>query len=143
MSVESEHIRPTATGLFMTELLIAVGIFSLCAAVCLGLFAKAEVVRQDCADQDHAVEAAKSAAAAFRVCGWREDLPELSGGSEEDGVVTILYDEKWQSTGEEAAYTLTLTPVPEEKPCPEAELRVTRRDGTELLCWRVAALEAA
>ncbi len=39
-------------------------------------------------------------------------------------------------------YALTLTPVLE-KPCPEAELRVTRSGGTELLCWRVAALEAA
>jgi len=136
MSVESDRIRPTATGLFMTELLIAVGIFSLCAAVCLGLFAKAEVVRQDCADQDNAVEAAKSAAAAFRSCGWR------SGANGEDGVVTILYDNEWQPVEDEAAYTLTLTPV-SEKPCPEAELRVTRRDGTELLCWRVAALEAA
>jgi len=141
MSVESDRIRPTATGLFMTELLIAVGIFSLCAAVCLGLFAKAEVVRQDCADQDHAVEAAKSAAAAFRLRGWGDSLPELSG-SEEDGIVTIHYDGDWRPAEEEAVYSLTLTPVPE-APCPQAELRVTRRDGTELLCWRVAALEAA
>ncbi len=140
--MEKEPIRPTATGLFMTELLIAVGIFALCAAVCLGLFVKAETVSQDCADQDRAVEAAKSAAAAFRLCGWRGELAEVSGGTEENGVVTVCYDEDWRSAGEEAVYTLTLTPVPD-KPCPEAELRVTRRDGTELLCWRVAALEAA
>ncbi len=140
--MEKDRIRPTATGLFMTELLIAVGIFALCAAVCLGLFAKAETVSQDCADQDRAVEAAQSAAAAFRLCGWQEELAEVSGGSEENGVVTISYDGEWQPTAADAAYTLTLTPVPE-KPCPEAELRVTRHDGTELLCWRVAALEAA
>jgi len=126
----------------MTELLIAVGSFALCAAVCLGLFAKSETISQDCFDQDRAVEVAKSAAAAFRLCGWQEELAEVSGGNEEDGVVTIYYDGDWQPTGKETAYTLTLTPVPE-KPCPEAELRVTRRDGTELLCWRVAALEAA
>jgi len=126
----------------MTELLMAVGIFALCAAVCLGLFAKAETVSQDCADQDRAVEAARSAAAAFRLCGWQKELAEVSGGSEENGVVTIPYDGDWQPTEGEAAYSLTLTPVPE-KPCPEAELRVTRNDGTELLCWRVAALEAA
>jgi len=142
MSVEKEHIRPTATGLFMTELLIAVGIFALCAAVCLGLFAKAEVISQDCADQDRAVEAAKSVAAVFRLYGWQEELSELSGASEQDGVMTILYDKDWKPAGGEAAYALTLTPVPE-KPCPEAELRVTRSGGTELLCWRVAALEAA
>jgi len=140
--MEKERIRPTATGLFMIELLLAVGIFALCAAVCLGLFAKAETVSQDCADQDRAVEAAKSAAAVFRLWGWQEELAEASGGSEEDGVVTICYNGDWQPAEGEAAYTLTLTPVPE-KPCPEAELRVTRRDGTELLCWRVAALEAA
>jgi len=126
----------------MTELLISVGIFTLCAAVCLGLFVKAEIVSQDCADQDQAVEAAKSAAAAFRLCGWQRELAEVSGGSEENGVVTIYYDGDWQPAGGEAAYTLTLTPVLE-RPCPEAELRVTRHDGTELLCWRVAALEAA
>jgi len=142
MSMENDRIRPTATGLFMTELLITVGIFSLCAAVCLGLFAKAEIIRQDCDDQDHAVEAAKSAAAAFRSCGWGDDLSEVSGGIEEDGIVTILYDREWQPTGDDAAYTLTLTPVSEQS-CPEAELRVARQDGAELLCWRVAALEAA
>ncbi len=141
MNVERERVRPTATGLFMTELLIAVGVFALCAAVCLGLFAKAETVSQDCADQDRAVEAAKSAAAVFRMCGWEDDLLELSGGSEENGTVTIHYDGDWQPAGEDIAYSLTLTPV-EGKPCQEAELRVTRRDGTELLCWRVAALKA-
>ncbi len=142
MNVERERIRPTATGLFMTELLIAVGIFALCAAVCLGLFAKAETVSQDCADQDRAVEAAKSAAAVFRLYGWGDGLSELSGGNEEDGSVAIHYDGDWQPAEGDAAYSLTLTPV-EGKPCPEAELRVTRDDGTELLCWRVAALEAA
>ncbi len=140
--MERERVRPTATGLFMIELLIAVGIFALCAAVCLGLFAKAETVSQYCADQDRAVEAARSAAAVFRLCGWGDDLPELSGGSEENGSLTIHYDEDWRPAEGESAYSLTLTPVPE-TPCPEAELRVIRRDGTELLCWRVAALEAA
>ncbi len=139
--MESVRIRATATGLFMAEFLIAVGIFSLCAAICFGLFAKAEIVRQDCADQDHAVEAAKSAAAAFRSCGWGKDLAAVSGGVEEDGVVTVLYDGEWKPVEGEAAFTLTLTPV-QGKPCPEAELRVTRQDGTELLCWCVAALEA-
>jgi len=126
----------------MIELLTAVGIFALCAAVCMGLFAKAETISQDCADQDRAVEAARSAAAVFRLYGWGDDLLELSGGVEENGNVTVRYDREWRSAQGDPAYTLTLAPVPE-KPCPEAELRVTRSDGKELLCWRVAALEGS
>ena len=33
-----ERIKPTRSGLFAIELLIAVGVFSLCAAICVGLF---------------------------------------------------------------------------------------------------------
>ena len=41
-----ERIRPTRSGLFMIELLIAVGVFTLCAAVCVGLFVRSEVMRR-------------------------------------------------------------------------------------------------
>ena len=45
-----ERIRPTRSGLFMIELLIAVGVFTLCAAVCVGLFVRSEVMSRESAD---------------------------------------------------------------------------------------------
>ena len=45
-----ERIRPTKSGLFAIELLIAVGVFSLCAAICVGLFVRSEVMSQESAD---------------------------------------------------------------------------------------------
>ena len=35
-----ERIKPTRSGLFAIELLISIGVFSLCAAICVGLFVR-------------------------------------------------------------------------------------------------------
>ena len=64
-----ERIKPTKSGLFAIELLIAVGVFSLCAAICVGLFVRSEIISQDSADLNQAVTAARSASECFKAAG--------------------------------------------------------------------------
>lgn len=76
-----ERIKPTRSGLFAIELLIAVGVFSLCAAICVGLFVRSEVMSQDSADLNRAVAEARSAAECFKAVGGDlEKTAELTGG---------------------------------------------------------------
>ena len=76
-----ERIKPTRSGLFAIELLIAVGVFSLCAAICVGQFVRSEVMSQDSADLNRAVAEARSAAECFKAVGGDlEKTAELTGG---------------------------------------------------------------
>ena len=103
-----ERIRPTKSGLFAIELLIAVGIFSLCAAICMGLFVRSEVMSQEAADLNRAVSAARSAAECYKAAGGDlEKTAELTGGGVLDaGTLFIEFDESWQplSAGEAGVF---------------------------------------
>lgn len=155
-----ERIRPTKSGLFAIELLIAVGIFSLCAAICVGLFVRAEVMSQDAADLNRAVSAARSAAECYKAVGGDLDrTAELTGGRVEKGRLVLAYDQDWQplgecATGELRLFLLELTPR-EAEGYAAAELRVTgplteesfliedvlEKEGEALLSWDVASRE--
>ena len=50
-----ERIRPTRSGLFSIELMIAVGVFVFCSAICIGLFVRSEHISRDSADLVQAV----------------------------------------------------------------------------------------
>lgn len=150
------RIRPTKSGLFAIELLIAVGIFSLCAAICMGLFVRSEVMSQDAADLNRAVGAARSAAECYKAAGGDlEKTARLTGGEALDaGTLFIEFDESWQPlpAGEAGAFELTiarsLPPAGESPGYAGALLEVKRfaRSGSEaagesLLTWDIAALE--
>ena len=130
-----ERIRPTRSGLFAIELLIAVGIFSLCAAICVGLFVRSEIISQDSADLDLAVPEARSAAECFKAAGGDlEETARLTGGELVQDVLHLRYDENFE---------LVLTPVQEDGYI-SAVLSV-KRTGTneDILVWDIAVLEAA
>ena len=130
-----ERIKPTRSGLFAIELLIAVGIFSLCAAICVGLFVRAEVMSRDSADLNRAVTEARSAAECFKAAGG--DLKEtarLTGGELAGDMLLLRYD---------GIFELTLSPVREDGYI-SAVLSVKRTDtNEEILVWDIAVLEAA
>ena len=132
-----ERIRPTRSGLFAIELLIAVGIFTLCAAICVGLFVRSELMSRDSADLDRAVAEARSAAECFKAAGG--DLAEtarLTGGELAGAGETLLlrYDEDFE---------LTLTPARKDG-YTSAALSARRTDtGEEILAWDIAVLEEA
>lgn len=150
------RIRPTKSGLFAIELLIAVGIFSLCAAICMGLFVRSEVMSQDAADLNRAVSAARSAAECYKAAGGDlEKTARLTGGEALDAdTLFIEFDESWQPlpAGEDGAFELTiarnLPPAGASPGYAGALLEVKRytRSGSEaagesLLAWDIAALE--
>ncbi len=96
----AERIKPTRSGLFAIELLIAVGVFSLCAAICVGLFVRSEVMSQDSADLNHAVSEARSVADCFKAAGGdMEKTAELTGGSLVDGKLRLIYNGGWEKIG--------------------------------------------
>ena len=130
-----ERIRPTRSGLFAIELLIAVGIFSLCAAICVGLFVRSEIMSQDSADLDRAVTEARSAAECFKAAGGDlEETARLTGGELAQDVLHLRYDENFE---------LVLTPVQEDGYI-SAVLSVRRTDADEeIFVWDIAVLEAA
>ena len=150
-----ERIKPTRSGLFAIELLIAVGVFSLCAAICVGLFVRSEVMSQDSADLNRAVAEARSTAECFKAAGGDlEKTAELTGGEVLDGdALFIEFDENWQKLPAGGQGTFELTIVPEQPPAggfldyTRALLEVkryTRAEGEAvgegILLWDIAAL---
>ena len=148
-----ERIKPTRSGLFAIELLIAVGIFSLCAAICVGLFVRAEVMSRDSADLNRAVSEARNAAECFKAAGGDlEETARLTGGGlAAGGKLYLEYDANWNKLdpGATGAYELLLISVPGDGYA-GASLSVIRYDvrdgfdpGEEILVWDIAVLEAA
>ena len=141
-----ERIRPTRSGLFMIELLIAVGVFTLCAAVCVGLFVRAEVMSRESADLTRAVAEARSVAECWKAAGGDfEKTAELCGGTVEQDTLVIGFDRNWEQTASasDAAFFAMMEPVAADGYA-AATLRVVRREngGEALLNWNdLAALE--
>lgn len=120
------------TTLFLIELIVAVGVFSLCAAVCLSLFASAKRMTAESAALNSAALSAQSAAECFKAESG--DLARcaaiLGAETAENGtVLRVYYDERWQAAGaSRAAYVLTLSAQPAygeaDRPVRTAEVRV-------------------
>ena len=147
-----ERIKPTKSGLFAIELLIAVGVFSLCAAICVGLFVRSEIISQDSADLNQAVTAARSASECFKAAGGDlQRTAELTGGEVSNGVLFLEFDGDWQKlpAGEPGTFELTMTLQTAESDSYSSALldvkRWTRSEtetvGESFLVWEFAALE--
>lgn len=147
-----ERIKPTRSGLFAIELLISVGVFSLCAAICVGLFVRSEVMSQDSANLNRAVTEARSAAECFKAAGGdMEETVRLTGGEVAAGTLFLEYDENWNKLGPgtTGTFELTLQPAPEDG-YTSASLSVKRYDGKDrdaagedILVWDIAVLEVS
>jgi len=137
-----ERIRPTKSGLFAIELLIAVGVFTLCAAICMGLFVRAEVMSRDSADLTRAVNEARSVAECWKAAGG--DLSrtaELLDGTAEGNALLLRFDSDWNRVGDGGEFQIELLPESgSAEGLREADLSVTRGDA-QLLDWSVTALE--
>lgn len=154
-----ERIRPTRSGLFMIELLIAVGVFTLCAAICVGLFVRSEVMSRESADLTRAVAEARNVSECWKATGGDSDkTAELCGGTAGvGGRILLRYDGDWnkmESGDYGETFQLYLTPnsatnaefgtgFPDEPGMAAAVVSVVREGSTRLLSWDVVALEAA
>ena len=139
--------RSSSSGLLMLELLICIGVFALCAALCTALFAKADAISRNNAHRDQAVTRARAAAEVYRACGG--DLIEAGeqlGGEIVQGMLILTYDQDWDlaEDGEIAAFTLDLLGTAQEDGWREAALTVHAADAeAPILSWTVAAWEVA
>lgn len=151
-----ERIKPTRSGLFAIELLISIGVFSLCAAICVGLFVRSEVISQTSSDLSRAVSEARSAAECYKAAGGNlEKTADLTGGTLENGTLRLYYDQDWQKagdcgTGVELLFLLELIPeLPAETGLAAARLEISGPAAAEdlpaepILSWEIAALEVA
>ena len=147
-----ERIKPTRSGLFAIELLISVGVFSLCAAICVGLFVRSEVMSQDSANLNQAVTVAKNAAECFKAAGGdMAKTAQLTGGKLAGNTLFLEYDEHWNMLDPGTAGTFELILSASAKSgYTGASVSVKRFDardgiagGVELLSWDIAALEVA
>ena len=160
----TERIRPTRSGLFAIELLIAVGIFTLCAAICVGLFVRAEVLSRESEELTHAVNSAKNIAEVYKASeGELEKTAELLGEGNaagtlvtdkgESGIMLSLEDEggiRYELTpdgpfvlsenGGSAENVENASGQAAERGVLYARLTAINEEGEELLSWRIAAL---
>jgi len=84
------------SGLFLIELIIAVGFFALASAVCIQLFATAHNLRTRSFGLQMAVVSAQSAAESFKATGANAHrMSELLGGDLIGTRLTLGYDENW------------------------------------------------
>lgn len=142
------RVRPTRAGLFFIELMIAVGVFAFCAAICIGLFTSAEKTSRSDMDLVQAMNVARDAGEYFKAA--HGDLRETAGmtqGYVEDGELTLLYDEDWQQVspiqGDGAVFRLSLCPDREGEGYLVASIQVfvQGEEDAPMLSWEVAALE--
>jgi hypothetical protein len=138
--------RNDRSGLLMLELLLAVGIFSFCAAVCVGLFVKADAISRESADLDWAVSEAQNVAELFKFTGGSvEETAALAGGWMEGNTLRIAYDgdRVRLPSADGASYTLELAETSADAGVTEATVTVWGQEEAPILRWSIAAWEAA
>ena len=141
-----DRIRPTRSGLFSIELMIAIGVFALCAAICVGLFVRSEVSSRQSADRVRAAAEARSVSECYKAAGGDlERTAALTGGTPENGRLILRFDEGWNllDAGDPTVLTfwLELSPVSSGE-LSTADVRVMEGDSQEaLVSWQVSAWE--
>ncbi|MCL2004153.1 MAG: hypothetical protein FWG72_09160 [Oscillospiraceae bacterium] len=129
------------TSLFLMELLIAITVFAVCAAVCTAIFTDAFLTAKDAGDLNYALIAAKNGAETYKtVKSPEETAAVLGGGALGPGSAAVYYDGSWQVCGEpDAAYVLRLNAGLSAAPPFLCALSVEKITGEEIIAFTVAA----
>lgn len=94
--------------LLLFEITMMIGIFSLCAAVCISLFTQARLTSQQSRNVSSAAVEAQSAAECFKAAqGNIEHSTQLFGAEEMDKGFFLSYDKDWNTGGDDFMLTLT------------------------------------
>ena len=145
--MEAKRLRPTRSGLFAIELMAAVGIFTLCAALCVGLFVKAEMKSRASADLTRAVNEARSISECFKAAsGDLSETQALCGGALTERTLFFYYDKDWNICEAPCAggFRIELNAeVPGSFAVSGALCAVFENTGEALLSWRLSALREA
>ncbi|MCL1906032.1 MAG: hypothetical protein FWG06_03375 [Clostridiales bacterium] len=118
------------SALFLGEILLALLIFALSSAVCVGLLFSAYHISGNSRDLNHAVFCAQSAAETFRVQPELEKVAALLGGDMRSGECYLYYGGDWQQTvRENAVFTMQIRPR-REAGVAYAEINLSNETGT-------------
>ncbi len=123
----------SGSGLFLLEMMLSILFFSISAAVCVQVYAKAHLRSREAKDLNLAVTCVSSAAEVLLhegAEGLREQFPDLI--EEENGTLCMFYDEDWLPLGTEEAYVRVSVSVREQEEMLYGELQASRMDGTEI-----------
>jgi hypothetical protein len=99
------------SALFLGEVVLALLIFSLCSAVCVGLLFRSYLISETSRELNQAVFCAQSAAETFK---YQPDLKNMAaniGGDLQSGQCYVYYNDNWQQAAKgDAVYTMLITP---------------------------------
>ena len=125
--------------LSLMEQLIMLLVFALAAALCLQVFVLSAQISRRCKATDHAVTAAQNAAEALKATsGDLQHCKSLLGGTVENGIWQIWYDENWTESEACAPYYMTVTELATNYPClGSAEISTQTESGDVLFCMTV------
>jgi len=97
--------------LFLGEVVLALLIFALSAAVCVGLLFRSYNISETSSELNQAVFCVQSAAEAFKAQPKLEKVAAILGGDIQLDRCYVYYNEDWLKTGkEDAAFTMLITP---------------------------------
>ncbi|HOP11455.1 MAG TPA: hypothetical protein PK629_08185 [Oscillospiraceae bacterium] len=96
------------SSLIMIELMSAMLIFSICCAICVGLYVEADRESKNSARLTQAVFLAQNAAELLNG-DYEKNLTSVLNMKATDNVYTAQYDENWQPTSETGHYVLIIT----------------------------------
>ena len=118
--------------LLLLELMLSILLFTLCAAVCTGIFLYSHSLSQESASLTGAVAAAQEAAESFHSATSAATLAGMLGGVAENGRIVVYYSGDWRpGSGEDAPYVLTAH-LQEEAGLEVLWIQVRQREGGSL-----------
>ena len=125
--------KVSGSGLFLLEMMLSILFFSISAAVCVQVYAKAHLRSREAKDLNLAVTCVSSAAEVLLhegEEGLQEQFPELM--EKEDGTFCMFYNEGWLPSEEKEAYAQVAVSVREQEGMLYGELQASRMDGIEI-----------
>ena len=103
---------PPRVGVFLIELIVAIGFFAMASAVCMQVFAQASIISKESEDLSQAMLYAQSAAEVFKFTGGDlQATAEILEGNLDGNRMVISYNHDWQRHRQDgdAACSLVLT----------------------------------
>ena len=129
------------SSLFLIELIIALLFFSVCAAICVNIFARSALLAKNARESENAVLLAENAAAAYKSAGGdMSKTAALLGGSCDLGSVSASYDENFAAAESDVVYSLTIIPTDDSTYYAGACITVCGSSGGELFSMSVGAM---
>ncbi len=126
------HTQQTSrkSSLFLMELIIVLFFFALCSAVCVNMFAKANIINRQSYELNKSIIAAQNAAQCFKAANSNTGkLADLLGGAADANAVKIGYDKNWQTTQtENAVYILNINIKKSNGNLNKADITVSKAD---------------